>query len=117
MDMENEESKNKKHLSGKKDSKNREFGEDEQDQERKEEEEEEDVSPENLERLGIHSQRDLFRSLKKSSAKALKHSHLLKQKQLRDATKQKKAQARENNRRRKLKSKKMRHKKKGNRDA
>lgn len=75
-----------------------------------EDEDEEDVSPENLDRLGIHSQRDLYRSLKKSSAMVIKRSSLMKKKQVRDATKQKKAQARENNRRRKLKAKKMRHK-------
>ncbi|KAG0721783.1 Nucleolar protein 12 [Chionoecetes opilio] len=75
-----------------------------------EDEDEEDVSPENLERLGIHSQQDLVRSLKKSSALALKRSYLMKKKQMRDATKQKKAQSRENTRRRKQKAKKMRHK-------
>lgn len=74
------------------------------------EEDEEDVSPENLDRLGIYSQRDLYRSLKKSSAMAIKRSNLMKKKQVRDATKQKKAQARENNRRKRLKAKKMRHK-------
>ncbi|MPC73185.1 hypothetical protein E2C01_067504 [Portunus trituberculatus] len=88
----------------------------EDEQQGKGEEEEEDVSPENLDRLGIHSHRDLVYSLKKSSAMVLKRSKLIKQKQMRDATKQKKAQARENNRRRKLKSKKMRHKRTSNKE-
>ncbi|XP_071521536.1 uncharacterized protein [Panulirus ornatus] len=66
------------------------------------------ISKEKLDELGIWSQKDLYRSLKKSTFQVMKKSKLMKLKQAKDAKKQKKAQTRINNHRRKLKMKKMR---------
>nr|XP_045585506.1 nucleolar protein 12-like [Procambarus clarkii] len=73
-------------------------------------EDDDEIDKEKLDELGIHSQKDLYRSLKKSTFQVMKKSSLMKLKQARDAKKQKKAQARVNNHRRKLKNKKMKHK-------
>lgn len=78
------------------------------DDEDEDKDKEEVISKEKLDELGIWSQKDLYRSLKKSTFQVMKKSKLMKLKQAKDAKKQKKAQIRINNHRRKLKMKKMR---------